>query len=48
LKQQRNDRLQIEADQVVLELAKVAFASIADIHIDWEQLKDWNDLTPEQ
>ena len=40
--------MQVEADNVVKELANVAFASIADLHIDWEQLKDWDDLTEDQ
>jgi len=41
-------RLGIQADDAVRELAKVAFASISDIHLDWDKVKDWNDLTEEQ
>lgn len=48
LKRQRNERLQIEADDVIRELARIAFASAADLHIDWDKLKDWNDLTADQ
>ena len=48
LKEQRNQRVEIKADAVIRELAKIAFASAADLHVDWDKLKDWDDLTLEQ
>jgi len=44
LKKQRNERVLIQADDIVMELQKIAFSSAADLHIDWNELKSWDDL----
>ena len=48
LKMKRNKRVELTADEVLLELKRIAFSNICDLKIDWDKVKDWNDLTDDQ
>lgn len=38
----------VTAARNVLELAKVAYTNLSDLRKDWENFKDWDDLTADQ
>jgi phage terminase small subunit len=48
LKEKRNKRVELTSDQVLVELKRIAFSNICDLKIDWDKVKDWNDLTDDQ
>lgn len=48
LKGQRAEKLDITAERVLEELAKIGFSNAAELRDSWDSLKDWDQLTDEQ
>lgn len=46
--EQRRKGMGISKERVIAELARIAFCNVADLKVDWDQLKNWEDLSEDQ
>lgn len=45
---QRRAGMQISTERVIREFARIAFCNVADLKMDWDKLKNWEDLSDDQ